>query len=60
MIQISSIPALIQSSLLLCIFGIIMTSVLLREQRGLLNTDVATAVSIVISFYIVSVANLDV
>jgi hypothetical protein len=37
-----------------------MTWVLLQEQRGLLNTDVATAVSIVTSFYVVSVANLDV
>jgi hypothetical protein len=37
-----------------------MTSVLLWEQRGLLNTNAATAVSIVTSFYIVSVVNLDV
>jgi len=43
MIQISSIPALIHSSLLLCVFGIMITSVLLREQRGLLDTNVATA-----------------
>ncbi|KAF8273489.1 hypothetical protein EI94DRAFT_1716017 [Lactarius quietus] len=43
MIQVSSIPALIHSSLLLCIFGLIMTSVLLREQRGLVGTNAATA-----------------
>jgi len=43
MIQTSSMPALIHSSLLLCIFGIIMTWILLREQRGLLNTNAATA-----------------
>ncbi|KAN0131978.1 hypothetical protein V8E53_010258 [Lactarius tabidus] len=43
MIQVSSIPGLIHSSLLLCLFGIIMTSVLLREQRGLVDTNAATA-----------------
>ncbi|KAH8996383.1 hypothetical protein EDB92DRAFT_1843632 [Lactarius akahatsu] len=43
MIQVSSIPALTHSSLLLCAFGLIMTSVLLREQRGLVDTNAATA-----------------
>jgi hypothetical protein len=37
-----------------------MTWVLLREQRGLLDTNAAMAVSPVTSFYMVSVANLDV
>jgi len=43
MIQASTIPGLIHSSLLLCIFGLIMTSVLLREQRGLVDTNAASA-----------------
>ncbi|KAH9017912.1 hypothetical protein EDB84DRAFT_1566645 [Lactarius hengduanensis] len=43
MIQVSSIPALTHSSLLLCTFGVIMTLVLLREQRRLVNTNAATA-----------------
>jgi hypothetical protein len=59
MIQVSSIPGLIHSSLLLCILGIIMTSVLLREQQGLVDTNAATAVSMT-SFYSVSVINIDV
>ena len=36
-----------------------MTSVLLREQQNLFDTDVATGVSIV-TFYMVSVVNLDI
>jgi hypothetical protein len=36
-----------------------MTSVLLREQRGLVDTNAATAVSMT-SFYTVSVINIDV
>ena len=59
MIQLPSIPALFHTSFLLCIFGIIMTSVLLREQQNLFDTDVATGVSIV-TFYMVSVVNLDI
>ncbi|KAH9042552.1 hypothetical protein EDB85DRAFT_2139121 [Lactarius pseudohatsudake] len=43
MIQVSSIPALTHSSLLLCAFGLIMTTVVLREQRGLVDTNAATA-----------------
>ena len=37
-----------------------MTSVLLWEQRGLLDTNAAMGVSIGTSFYVVSVVNLDV
>ncbi|KAI9465769.1 hypothetical protein BJY52DRAFT_485793 [Lactarius psammicola] len=43
MIQVSSLPALTHSSLLLCVFGLIMTTVLLREQRGLVDTNAAAA-----------------
>ena len=60
MIQASIVPGLIYSSLLLCIFGLVMTLVLLREQQGLVDTNAATAVSI-ISFYTVSaVVNIEV
>jgi hypothetical protein len=57
MIQVSSIPGLIYSSLLLCVAGLIMTSVLLREQRGLVDTDAVTAVSMTL-FYTVSIFTL--
>ncbi|KAN0131012.1 hypothetical protein V8E53_011145 [Lactarius tabidus] len=43
MIQVSSLPGLTHSSLLLCIFGLIMTSVLLQEQRRLVDSNAVTA-----------------
>jgi len=42
-IQASPIPGLIHSSLFLCFFGLILTSVLLREQQRLIDTYAATA-----------------
>ena len=59
MIQFSSLPALTHSSLLLCVFGILMSLVLLREQRRLVDTSAAAAVSIVTSFYLVTSIKLD-
>jgi hypothetical protein len=43
MIQVSSLPALTHSSLLLCVFGIFISLVLLREQRRLVDTSAAAA-----------------
>ncbi|KAH9054807.1 hypothetical protein EDB87DRAFT_1414453 [Lactarius vividus] len=43
MIQITSFPALANSSLLLCILGLLITSVLLHEQRRLVDTTANTA-----------------
>jgi hypothetical protein len=43
MIPVSSLPALTHSSLLLCVFGIFMSSVLLREQRRLVDTSASAA-----------------
>jgi hypothetical protein len=43
MIQFSSLPALTHSSLLLCVFGIFISLVLLREQRRLVDTSAAAA-----------------
>jgi hypothetical protein len=57
MIQVSSIPGLINSSLLLCVSGLIVTSVLLREQRRLVDTNFITVVSMT-SFCMVSILTL--
>jgi hypothetical protein len=57
MIQVSSIPGLIHSSLLLCVAGLIMTWVLLREQRGLADTNFVTTVSMAL-FFTVSITYL--
>ncbi|KAH9003504.1 hypothetical protein EDB86DRAFT_2370277 [Lactarius hatsudake] len=43
MIQISSFLALTNSSLLLCILGLVITSVLLQEQQRLVDTTATTA-----------------
>lgn len=43
MIRISSFPALANSSLLLCILGLVITFVLLQEQRRLVDANAATA-----------------
>ncbi|KAH9017911.1 hypothetical protein EDB84DRAFT_664182 [Lactarius hengduanensis] len=53
MIQVSSILVLTHTSLLLCILGLVITSVLLREQRRLVAANAPTAVSTVTSFYLV-------
>ena len=60
MIPASTIHGLIYSSLLLCIFGLVMTSVLLREQRGLVDTNAATAVSITLFYTVSAVVNIEV
>ena len=60
MIQVSSFLALTNSSLLLCILGLVITYVLLQEQRRLVDTNAATAVSMVMPLYLVFVVNLDI
>jgi hypothetical protein len=47
MIQSSSLLALTYTSLSICVFALVITSVLLREQQRLADTNAAVAVSLV-------------
>ena len=60
MIQSSSSLALADSSLLICILGLVVTFVLLQEQRKMAGTNAAIAVSLSTPFCLVLVINLDI
>ncbi len=57
MVQHTPSLVLTNSSLLLCILGLIMTYVLLQEQQTLAGTDAAIAVSTGMPFHLVFTIN---